>query len=99
MSGRIVSNSSRFAGIRQREHDVRGRDHADVAVDRFGGVQEERRAARAGERRCDLVADVAGLAHAGDDDAARAGEQQVAGAGKRVVEAMLERGDGVGLGG
>ena len=36
--------------------------------------------AGAGERGGDLAADVAGLAHAGDDDAAAAGEQQAAGA-------------------
>ncbi len=46
-------------------------------MDRLGRVQEERRRAGARERRGDLAADDAGLAHAGDDDAAAALAQQL----------------------
>ena len=53
-------------------------DHAEIAVDGLGRVQEKSRAAGAGERRRDLVADVARFAHAGDDDAALASQQQIA---------------------
>ena len=56
-------------------HDVALGDHTEVAVARFGRVQEE--GGRAGARECrgDLAADVAGLSHAGDDDASGAGEE------------------------
>ena len=88
-----------LAGIGQRDHDVARGDHADVAVARLRRVQEERRAARAREGRRDLVADVPGLAHAGDDDAAFAGEQQPAGRGKVLAEPVDEGDDCAGLGG
>ena len=46
-------------------------DDAEVAVHALGGMQEHRRRAGRRERRGDLAADEPGLAHAGDDHAAR----------------------------
>ncbi len=59
-----------LAGVRDGDHHVAGRDHAEVAVARFAGVHEERRRARRGHGGGDLAADVARLSHAGHDDAA-----------------------------
>ena len=47
-------------------------DHAEVAVQRFGGMQKDRGRARARKCRGELAGDDPGLAHAGDDDPARA---------------------------
>ena len=43
----------------------------------LAGMNEEGRGARRGHRRGDLAPDVAGLAHAADDDAARAAQDQL----------------------
>src|SRR5262249_6686467 len=51
------------------DHDVVGGDHAEVAMARFGGMDEERGRARTGERRRDLARNVAGFADAGHHDA------------------------------
>ena len=59
-----------FARPRQRHDDVVGRDHAEIAMARFAGMHEKRRRSGGGQGRRDLAGDVAGLAHAGDDDAA-----------------------------
>jgi hypothetical protein len=53
------------------QHHVAARDHAEVAVAGLGRMHEERRRAGAGQRRRDLVRDMAGLAHAGDHDPTR----------------------------
>ena len=68
-----------FAGVGDGEDGVVGGNHAEVAVARFGGVDEESGRAGAGKRRRDFFADVAGFAEAGNDDVAARGEQQVAG--------------------
>ena len=53
-----------------------GGDHAEIAVARLAGMDELRRRAGRGEGRGDLARDMAALAHAADDDAARhRGEQ------------------------
>ena len=67
----------RLAAVGQREHHVVGLDDAEVAVNGLGGVQEDRRRAGARQRGRDLVRDDAGLAHAGQDDAARAALKHV----------------------
>ena len=64
----------RLTGIRQRHHDILARDHADIAVAGLGRMQEERRRTGAGQRRRDLSADMAGLAHAGHHHATAAVE-------------------------
>ena len=60
-----------LAAVGQRDDNVAGLNHAKVAVNRFGGMQEERGRPGAGQRRGNLPRDDARLAHAGDDDAAR----------------------------
>ncbi len=86
-----------LARVGDREHDVALRDHAEVAVAGLGRVQEERRRAGAGERRGDLAADVARLAHPGDDHAAAAGEQHAARLLELAAQAVDEGGDRAGL--
>ena len=63
----------------------------------FGGMHEVGRGAGAGEGGGDLARDVAGLADAGDDDAAAAGENQRDRPGKAGVEAVDQAGDGLRL--
>ena len=53
---------------------------------RLGGVDKERRRTRAGQRRRDLAADVARLAHAADDDPSYASENQVECARERIIQ-------------
>ena len=72
-----------LAGIRQRQHHVGVGDHAEVAVAGFARVHVEGRRAGRGQGRGDLARDVAGLAHAGADHAAAAGQHQPAGGGER----------------
>ena len=52
------------------------------------GAHLERRAAGACEGRCQLAADVAGLADAEHDDAAAAGEQALAGGDEGRIDAL-----------
>ena len=67
-----------------------------------GGVYEECRRAGGGERRRDLAADMAGLAHAGDDDAAACVADRFDGGDERGAEAIAhggrQGGDAVALG-
>jgi len=67
-----------LAGIGKGQNHVLDGDHADVAVDGLGRVQEKSGAAGAGERRRDLVADVPRFPHARDDDTALTSQQQFA---------------------
>ena len=70
---RIVGDVFQLRGLarpRQRENNVALGDHAEIAVARLGRVHEQRRRAGRGKGRGDLVTDMAGLAHAGNDDAA-----------------------------
>src|SRR6187455_323253 len=60
-------------------------------------MKEEGRCAGAGERGRDLPPDDAGLAHAGDDHAPTAVEQQPDGAFESLVDAAGQRLDGRGL--
>ena len=80
-----------FPAVGQRDDDVIALDDAQVAVNRFGRVQEERRRAGAAERRRDLVADDAGLAHPRHDDPAGALPEQLDGAIESLVETIDER--------
>ena len=60
----------RAARLRDGQQDVAGRHHAGVAVQRVGGVDEERRRAGAGEGGGQLGADEPGLAEPRHHDAA-----------------------------
>ena len=62
-----------FARPGQGKDHVAVLHHAEVAVARFGGMDEGGRLARRGERRRDLARDVARLAHSGDDHPAARG--------------------------
>ena len=87
-----------FARVRQRQHDVAGDDHAEVAVRGLGGVDEQRRGAGGGKGGGDLARHVAGLAHAADHDPARGTGQEVDGANETVVEGAGERAQARSLG-
>ncbi len=67
----------------------------------FARMNEKRRRARRGKGRGDLLADVAALADAGDDDAALDGHQAAHGfierSGKRSVEILGELGQTLAL--
>ena len=80
----------RLAAVRQGHHDVVVLHDAEVAVDRLGRMQEERRGAGAGEGGRDLAADDPGLAHAGDDDPPRAGVEQADRGVEPVVESVRQ---------
>ena len=87
-----------LAAVRERNHHVVVADGAEIAVRGLGGVQEPGRRAGARQRGGDLPADDAGLAHAGDDDAAAAVEEELDGALEVAVDAVDEAEDGGGLG-
>ena len=53
-----------FARVRQRDKYVVARDHAEVAMARFGGMHKIRRRAGARHGRRDFARDMAGLADA-----------------------------------
>ena len=80
-----------LARVGDREDDVAGGHHAEIAVARFAGVDEERRRPRRGQRRRDLAADVAALAHAHHDDAAAAGEDRAERGDEAFALALLQR--------
>src|SRR5262249_32633278 len=72
-------------------------DPAEGAVDRFRRVEVERRGAGGGEGGRDLLADEPALAHARDDHAAAAGEEDVDRAVEGRVQARDEALDRLGL--
>ena len=80
-----------LAAVRQRDHDVARLNHAEVAVHGLGRVHEVGGRAGARERRRDLPADDARLAHAGEDHAAAAVAHQRDGGREALVEAIGER--------
>ncbi len=59
-----------FAAGGERDDDVAGHEHAQVAMDGFGGVQKQGRRAGGAERGGDLLGNDAAFAHSGDDNAA-----------------------------
>ncbi len=66
----------RFSALRDQDRDIAGSSHAEVAVDGFGEVEEDRGRPGRSEGRGDLAANVPGLAKAADDQlAAAAGDQ------------------------
>src|SRR4029079_3633339 len=82
-----------LARIRDRDDDVLGADHAQVAVTRLGGVHEVGGGAGARERGRDLARDVAGFADPGHDDAPAlfAAEDQRYRGKETLIEAADER--------
>ena len=80
-----------LAGVRQCQQHIRRRDHADVAMTGLRGMQKKRRGSGACKRRRDLVADMAGLAHAGDDNPAVARINKPASRDEVLADVILQR--------
>ena len=95
--GQETENLLGLAALGEGEDDVACADAAQVAVDGFGRVQGEGARAGGGEGGGQLLADQAGLAHAGDDDAAPALEDEAGGGGDGEVELFADAVEGVGL--
>ena len=72
----------RHAAIAQRQHHIVLSHHAQVAVEGVQRVQVEGRRARAGQRGCNLSADVSALANACD--------HHLSGAMKHQLHGMVE---------
>ena len=83
----------RLAAVRDGEQHVARLNDAEIAVGRFGRVEEERRRAGAGQRRGHLAADDAGFAHARDDDPPLAFVEDPHRPVECLVEPVDERGD------
>ena len=81
----------RLAAVREQQGDVVRVDHAEVAVDGAGGVEGVGAGAGGVERADELLADVRGLADAGDRDAAAAVEEHVGDAVEPVAETRRDR--------
>jgi hypothetical protein len=79
-----------FAALGDREQRVATSKHTQVTVERFGGMQEERRRTGAGKGGGNLAANQTGLAHTRDDDTAFAREEKIDGAIEGGVEASEE---------
>src|ERR1700691_5229358 len=68
-----------LAAVGDSYQRVAASQHAEIAVQRFGGMQEKGWRAGARECRRDFSGYQAGFAHTGDDHAAFAGEEKVNG--------------------
>ena len=79
----------RLARIGERDHDVLLRNHAQVAVEGFAGMEKEARGSGRSERRGDLAPHEARLAHARNDTLAAASEDHLHGRGKLVAESVF----------
>ena len=80
-----------LAGVRDREDDIARRHHAEVAVARLARMDEHGRRSGRGERRRDLAADVAALAHSHHDDTAPAAKDGAERSDEVVALALLQR--------
>ena len=89
--GDDIGELRRLSRPRQRQHHVAILQHAEVAVARFGGMDEHRGLAGRGQGRGDLSPDMARLAHAGDDDAARGRVNHLYGLRETHAEAVAQR--------
>ena len=81
-----------LAGPGQRDDHVVDGDHAEIAVARFGGVDEEGGGSGRGEGGGDLARHMPGLAEPGDDHATLRLADQVDGGGKRRSKRPAQRG-------
>ena len=80
-----------LARPRQCHDEIVGRDHAEVAVARLARVHEEGGRTGRGEGRRHLAADVAGLAHPGDDQPALGAADQIDRGHERAAEPVADR--------
>ena len=78
-------------GVRYRDDDIVGGDHAQIAMRGLGSMHEVGRRAGAGQRRGQLAADVAGFADAGDNDPPVSVENQLDRAMKTIVQTLGQR--------
>lgn len=85
------------AGPGDEEDGVAGREDADIAVDGFGGVEEDGGEACRGEGGGEFPGDVAGLADASEDDLMTGRGEAGSGVFKVMVEAGSGAEDGIGL--
>ena len=85
------SELDRLARPGDGEQDVAVLHHAQIAVARLGRMDEGGRLAGRGEGRGDLPADVPGLAHAGDHDAAARRGDPLDRTGKSCAEPVFAR--------
>src|SRR5207249_4326858 len=83
-----------LTAVRQDQGDVVGVDHAEIAVQRLGGVEDV--GARAGriERAGEFLTDVGGFAGAGDGDTAGAAANATASAERGLSVIGKSRGQG-----
>jgi hypothetical protein len=81
-------NFTGFTGVRQRDDQVFGGYHAQVAVAGFAGMHEKRRCAGARQGGGNLVADMSGFAHSGYHHPPLAVQNQITGARKAVVQPL-----------
>ena len=95
--GQHHQNFRAFAGIADGEQGVVGGDHAEVAMPRFGSVDEEGGGACAGQRCRDFFANVSRFAEAGNDDVAARGEDAVTSGEESSAEVVDLRAHGFGF--
>src|SRR5580698_10730719 len=86
-----------FAAVGDGDEHVAAREHAEVAVEGFAGVKKEGWSAGAGECCRYLARDETGFSHAGENDAAFAGEEKIDGFFEGGVEAREDVLDGLGF--
>jgi hypothetical protein len=90
--GQEVGELRRLARPGEGEHHIVGLDHAKIAMARLGRMHEIGGRAGRGESGGDLAPDMAGFAHAGDDDSPFRGADQGDGTLQRRAELAREGG-------
>ncbi len=86
-----------FSAVGKRDHHVAGGQRAEIAVQRLGRMQIQRRHAGGVERGRDLARDQTAFAQAGDHHPAPAFEDQAHRCGKPLLQAAFQRRHGFGL--
>ncbi len=87
--GDDVAQLGRLAGPGQRDDDVFGRDHAEIAMTGLAWMDEHGRRAGGGQRGGDLAADQPALPHTGDDRATLGRVDRVDGLYERMPQVGL----------
>ena len=87
-----------FAAVGNQDQYVDRLEHAEVAVEGFGRMQEQARGAGGGEGGDHLLANQPGFTHAADRRAALAAEDEFYGALELAIETFCELADGLRLG-
>jgi len=77
-----------FAAVADGEHGIAGTDHTEVAVQRFGRVEEEAGCSRRGEGGGDLGPDQSGFPDTGNDQFALGAQNDVDGRFQRSIEVL-----------